>query len=346
LLSLDEIVKIVERSTNTLAEDVEGDGLCLIHAINKAREPLQPIPKEIARKLITDFYATTLIGQQSGITAERILRIQTDWLEDDAILALTHLLQCNIEVYNINTTRLKGSIDIALHQPEGSFNLPTVKILLLNDVHFQALKDNSTASPPPKASLPPSSAIPVVAQSPVLLSSEQHRSTTSEQQPSPRISSHSAPPLHSTRKRKQTQAPPRTPSSDQIPHPPLKPTPVQTISQSANPQPKKKKALHPNSDPPIPLTTNSKTNDRNTDKHYSNSPHCPQLKKQKLLSDYFSHPNNLNIASTTAIAEKSSLKLPHAAPNIISPTTNKRKTALALDRKSKKQRNTLQAQIT
>jgi hypothetical protein len=178
LLSLDEIVKIVERSTNTLAEDVEGDGLCLIHAINKAREPLQPIPKEIARKLITDFYATTLIGQQSGITAERILRIQTHWLEDDAILALTHLLQCNIEVYNINTTRLKGSIDIALHQPEGSFNLPTVKILLLNDVHFQALKDNSTASPPPKASLPPSSAIPVVAQSPVLLSSKQHRSTT------------------------------------------------------------------------------------------------------------------------------------------------------------------------
>jgi hypothetical protein len=114
-LTLAEIVKIVERSTNILAEDVDGDGLCLIHAINKVRELLSPIPIDTARKMIIDFYTTSLIGQQSGITSDRISRLRTAWLEDDAILALTHLLQCNIEVYNINTTSIKGSIDITLH---------------------------------------------------------------------------------------------------------------------------------------------------------------------------------------------------------------------------------------
>ena len=100
-LSEDDRVKIVERITNATATNVAGDGLCLIHAINEARNPLPGIPKETAREKIISFYTETAIGQEAISSSgsdlqELISRLRTQWLDDDAIQALTHILQCNI----------------------------------------------------------------------------------------------------------------------------------------------------------------------------------------------------------------------------------------------------------
>ena len=154
-LSAEAKVALVEHFANSDRIRVAGNGQCLISAINtsRARLLLPILDPDHTRQLICDFYRFNAIGQahiqRSDLNISTVTKaILEEWLDDTALYALTHLLNCSFTVYHIlhQNTVCDGisisEISSTIPHPAPTSAPPhRINLLLKNSNHYDGLLD-------------------------------------------------------------------------------------------------------------------------------------------------------------------------------------------------------------
>ena len=154
-LSAEAKVALVEHFANSDRIRVAGNGQCLISAINtsRARLLLPILDPDHTRQLICDFYRFNAIGQahiqRSDLNITTVTKaILEEWLDDTALYALTHLLNCSFTVYHIlhQNTVCDGisisEISSTIPHPAPTSAPPhRINLLLKNSNHYDGLLD-------------------------------------------------------------------------------------------------------------------------------------------------------------------------------------------------------------
>ena len=107
--SRQEKMETICQHANATVGTAAGDGHCLIHAINKVRSKLKfpEIDVTAIREQLVRFYTEDPIGVEGVRNENRtpeilIHNLLNDWLDEDALFALPHILNCRFAIYHIN----------------------------------------------------------------------------------------------------------------------------------------------------------------------------------------------------------------------------------------------------
>jgi hypothetical protein len=230
------------------------DGHCLIHAINKVRGKLNLPPLDIkrTRQLLLRFYTQNHIGISAALADQKNpeeLRenLLYRWLDDDALLAFTHMFNCKFVLYHINEhykdddgNNITEYTTIEKESYSSSRPPHTIHLLLTNSTHFEPLfvqtkaaSSSTSRNPPQVHSAPALHSRKAVPTNPRDVSSTSEATTTTAQRKQLSVQQ-LPPPLPLTKNQRATA--PKKPSEHHHEQPQSSlPSPItsKTISQAA-----------------------------------------------------------------------------------------------------------------